>query len=179
MKILIELNTLDIASAKQTEITTITDVLQAMALDRLQMQDTAPAGKAVALPETPTAPEAETPKTEPEPAVPPTPAPQKEEPVKKTRAHKKAAEPEAAMKKEEPTAPKETPEETPEEKKPVTADTEEPAIDRTTVQNKLKEIARAGKSKGIKAILTKRNVHKFSELPDDELADVLKEAEAL
>lgn len=175
MKILIELNTLDIASAKQTEITTITDVLQAMALDRLQMQDTVPADKAVTLPETSTAPEAETPKTEPEPAVPPTPTPQKEKPVKKVRAHKKDAEPEATMKKEEPAAPKETPEET----KQVSADTEEPTVDRTTVQNKLKEIARAGKSKGIKAILTKRNVHKFSELPDDELTDVLKEAEAL
>lgn len=64
-------------------------------------------------------------------------------------------------------------EEVPEPKK------EAPAVNREEAQKKLKAIAREGKASGIKAILTERGYAKFSEVPDDELAEVLKEAEAL
>jgi outer membrane biosynthesis protein TonB len=160
MKIIIELNTKDIASARQTEITTITDVMQAMALDRLQMQDTIPADKVVTLPETP----------QPEPEQTMAPAPEKPVTHKRTKKAATKEEPEGEPDAEQPQLEPAAPE------KPAEPSTE---INRKVVQDKLKEIAKAGKAKGIKAILKAHGVEKFSALPDSDLADVLKEAEAL
>lgn len=56
---------------------------------------------------------------------------------------------------------------------------DEPVVTREEVQKKLKEIAGAGKSAGIKTLLTSYNVKKFSELPEDKLAEILGKAEAL
>jgi len=52
-------------------------------------------------------------------------------------------------------------------------------VDRETVQNRLKEIATSGKANGVKTLLKSYNIKKFSDLPDDKLAEVLEKAEAL
>lgn len=163
MKINIELNTKDIANAKQESITMITTALQAIA----QADEVAPA---VVTPEPAIIKAVEDPK----PVKTETPQPKKAA-AKKTETEKpEETKQEETVQEEKPV---EKPEETTQEEEAVQTDT--PAVDRQAVQNRLKEIAKAGKAKGIKEILTKRNVRKFSELPDDELADVLKEAEAL
>lgn len=161
MKINIELNTKDIANAKQESITMITTALQAIA----QADEAAPAA---VTPEPAIIKAVE----DPEPVKTETPQPKKA--AAKKAETEKTKETEETQQEEKPV---EEPEETAQEEEAVQTDT--PAVDRQAVQNRLKEIAKAGKAKGIKEILTKRNVRKFSELPDDELADVLKEAEAL
>ncbi|WP_292017403.1 MULTISPECIES: hypothetical protein [unclassified Megasphaera] len=175
MKINIELNTKDIANAKQESINTITAALQAIAqADEVTSVINTSAPVTVMTTDEPKA-HGQQPKT-----------------VKKASRPKKEqdkdielepATQEKTVAQEEPA----TQEKTDTSEKPVTqeepATPEEPvqeaAVDRQAVQNRLKEIAKAGKAKGIKEILTKRNVRKFSELPDEDLADVLKEAEAL
>lgn len=176
MKINIELNTKDIANAKQESINTITAALQAIAqADEVTSVINTSAPVTVMTTDEPKA-HGQQPKT-----------------VKKASKPKKEQdkdiELEPSKTQEKPVAQEEpaTQEKTDTSEKPVTqeepATPEEPvqeaAVDRQAVQNRLKEIAKAGKAKGIKEILTKRGVRKFSELPDNELADVLKEAEAL
>lgn len=160
MKIIIELNTKDIASARKENISMISDVLQAMALDHIAMLEEP--DKDVKL--NTNVISAETPQPEPDAAP--------EKPVTHKRIKK--------------AAPKEEPEGEPDAEQPQSepAEPEKPAepsteINRKVVQDKLKEIAKAGKAKGIKTILKNHGVQKFSELPDSDLADVLKEAEAL
>lgn len=176
MKINIELNTKDIANAKQESINTITAALQAIAqADEVTSVINTSAPVTVMTTDEPKA-HGQQPKT-----------------VKKASKPKKEQDKDIELeppKTQEKTVAQEEPatqEKTDTSEKPVTqeepATPEEPvqeaAVDRQAVQNRLKEIAKAGKAKGIKEILTKRGVRKFSELPDDELADVLKEAEAL
>lgn len=176
MKINIELNTKDIANAKQESINTITAALQAIAqADEVTSVINTSAPVTVMTTDEPKA-HGQQPKT-----------------VKKASKPKKEQDKDIELEppktQEKPVAQEEpaTQEKTDTSEKPVTqeepATPEEPvqeaAVDRQAVQNRLKEIAKAGKAKGIKEILTKRGVRKFSELPDDELADVLKEAEAL
>ena len=172
MKINIELNTKDIANAKQESISMITTALQAIA----QADEATPMG------------------TEPAPIVMETTEKEQPtfEPESKVKAVKKVAKPKKQQKERdkdielEPPVVQAAQEKADTQEEPVTQkkeDTQEESqdagVDRQTVQNRLKEIAKAGKAKGIKEILTERGVRKFSELPDDELADVLKEAEAL
>lgn len=176
MKINIELNTKDIANAKQESINTITAALQAIAqADEVTSVINTSAPVTVMTTDEPKA-HGQQPKT-----------------VKKASKPKKEQDKDIELEppktQEKPVAQEEpaTQEKTDTSEKPVTqeepATPEEPvqeaAVDRQAVQNRLKEIAKAGKAKGIKEILTKRGVRKFSELPDNELADVLKEAEAL
>ena len=176
MKINIELNTKDIANAKQESINTITAALQAIAqVDEVTSVINTSAPVTVMTTDEPKA-HGQQPKT-----------------VKKASKPKKEQDKDIELEppktQEKPVAQEEpaTQEKTDTSEKPVTqeepATPEEPvqeaAVDRQAVQNRLKEIAKAGKAKGIKEILTKRGVRKFSELPDNELADVLKEAEAL
>lgn len=176
MKINIELNTKDIANAKQESINTITAALQAIAqADEVTSVINTSAPVTVMTTDEPKA-HGQQPKT-----------------VKKASKPKKEQDKDIELEppktQEKPVAQEEpaTQEKTDTSEKPVTqeepATSEEPvqeaAVDRQAVQNRLKEIAKAGKAKGIKEILTKRGVRKFSELPDNELADVLKEAEAL
>lgn len=181
MKINIELNTKDIANAKQESISMITTALQAIAqADEATPMDTEPAP--IVMETT----EKEQPTFEPEKEQPAF------EPESKVKAVKKVAKPKKEQKERdkdielEPPVVQAAQEKADTQEEPVTQkkeDTQEESqdagVDRQTVQNRLKEIAKAGKAKGIKEILTKRGVRKFSELPDDELADVLKEAEAL
>ena len=172
MKINIELNTKDIANAKQESIRMITTALQAIAQ----------ADEATPVPETPVSQEQEH-KTEPNTITCQSDKAEAEHTPEFCRPNveaesKSVPKPKQATK----VKPEKNMEEPKEEPKDAAdTDTEEtaPAVDRQTVQNRLKEIAKAGKAKGIKEILTKRNVRKFSELPDEDLADVLKEAEAL
>ena len=176
MKINIELNTKDIANAKQESINTIAAALQAIAqADEVTSVINTSAPVTVMTTDEPKA-HGQQPKT-----------------VKKASKPKKEQDKDIELEppktQEKPVAQEEpaTQEKTDTSEKPVTqeepATPEEPvqeaAVDRQAVQNRLKEIAKAGKAKGIKEILTKRGVRKFSELPDNELADVLKEAEAL
>lgn len=176
MKINIELNTKDIANAKQESINTITAALQAIAqADEVTSVINTSAPVTVMTTDEPKA-HGQQPKT-----------------VKKASKPKKEQDKDIELEppktQEKPVAQEEpaTQEKTDTSKEPVAqeepetseAPVQEAAVDRQAVQNRLKEIAKAGKAKGIKEILTKRGVRKFSELPDDELADVLKEAEAL
>lgn len=176
MKINIELNTKDIANAKQESINTITAALQAIAqADEVTSVINTSAPVTVMTTDEPKA-HGQQPKT-----------------VKKASKPKKEQDKDIELEppktQEKPVAQEEpaTQEKTDTSKEPVAqeepetseAPVQEAAVDRQAVQNRLKEIAKARKAKGIKEILTKRGVRKFSELPDDELADVLKEAEAL
>ncbi|WP_296822550.1 hypothetical protein [uncultured Megasphaera sp.] len=173
MKITIELNTEDIAKANQSHITTLTEALQYLALEQTPEQ---PSVDVPVIPER--APEDQK----------GTAAPVEEEPVKPARSKRPA-------KKAEPVKPKaagpsETPD-VPEPAEPVEApkpaeptevpETPKPApeVDRDRIRNRLKELSRAGKAKGIKALILKQGAQKLSELSDAALADVLKEAESL
>lgn len=176
MKINIELNTKDIANAKQESINTITAALQAIAqADEVTSVINTSAPVTVMTTDEPkahgqqpkTVKKASKPKKEQDKDIELEPPKTQEKPV----AQEEPATQEKTDTSKEPVAQEEP--ETPE------APVQEAAVDRQAVQNRLKEIAKAGKAKGIKEILTKRGVRKFSELPDDELADVLKEAEAL
>lgn len=164
MKITIELNTKDIAKANQSHITTLTEALQYLAR-----------------PQTPEQPSVDVPVI-PERASEDqkgTAAPVEEEPAKPARSKRPA-------KKAEPVKPKAArPSETPdvlEPEEPVEApETPEPVpeVDRDSIRNRLKELSRAGKAKGIKALILKQGSQKLSDLSDTALADVLKEAESL
>lgn len=170
MKINIELNTKDIANAKQESINTITAALQAIAqADEVTSVINTSAPVTVMTTDEPkahgqqpkTVKKASKPKKEQDKDIELEPSKTQEKPV----AQEEPVTSEKTVTQEEPATPEE----------PV----QEAAVDRQAVQNRLKEIAKTGKAKGIKEILTKRGVRKFSELPDNELADVLKEAEAL
>lgn len=176
MKINIELNTKDIANAKQESINTITAALQAIAqADEVTSVINTSAPVTVMTTDEPkahgqqpkTVKKASKPKKEQDKDIELEPPKTQEKPVaqEEPATQEKPVTSEKPVTQEEPATPEE----------PV----QEAAVDRQAVQNRLKEIAKAGKAKGIKEILTKRGVRKFSELPDDELADVLKEAEAL
>lgn len=182
MKINIELNTKDIANAKQESINTITAALQAIAqADEVTSVINTSAPVTVMTTDEPkahgqqpkTVKKASKPKKEQDKDIELEPPKTQEKPVaqeepatqEKTDTSEKPVTSEKTVTQEEPATPEE----------PV----QEAAVDRQAVQNRLKEIAKVGKAKGIKEILTKRGVRKFSELPDNELADVLKEAEAL
>lgn len=176
MKINIELNTKDIANAKQESINTITAALQAIAqADEVTSVINTSAPVTVITTDEPkeheqqskTVKKASKPKKEQDKDIELEPPKTQEKPA----VQEDSVTQEKTDTSEEPVAQKETA--TPEE--PV----QKAVVDRQAVQNRLKEIAKAGKAKGIKEILTKRNVRKFSELPDEDLADVLKEAEAL
>lgn len=153
MKITIELNTEDIAKANQSRITTLTEALQYLALEQ-------PSADVPAIPERIPEDQKETAgPVEEEPARSKRPA-KKAEPVKQ-----KAAEPSEAPDVPEPAEPAEAP--------------ETPEVDRDRIRNRLKELSRAGKAKGIKALILKQGAQKLSDLSDAALADVLKEAESL
>lgn len=167
MKITIELNTEDIAKANQSHITTLTEALQYLALEQTPEQ---PSVDVSVIPE-------RAPEDQKETA-----APVEEEPAKPARSKRPA-------KKAEPVKPKVTePSEAPDVPEPAepaeapeTPETPEPApeVDRDSIRNRLKELSRAGKAKGIKALILKQGAQKLSNLSDAALADVLKEAESL
>lgn len=170
MKITIELNTEDIAKANQSHITTLTEALQYLALEQTPEQ---PSVDVPVIPER--APEDQK----------GTAAPVEEEPVKPARSKRPAkkaepVKPKAAGPSETPDVPEPAePAEAPET--PETPETPEPApeVDRDSIRNRLKELSRAGKAKGIKALILKQGAQKLSNLSDAALADVLKEAESL
>ena len=168
MKITIELNTEDIAKANQSHITTLTEALQYLALEQTPEQP----------PEQPSADVPVIPERAPEDQK-GTAAPVEEEPTKPARSKRPA-------KKAEPVKPKATePSEAPDVPEPAepaeVPETPEPApeVDRDRIRNRLKELSRAGKAKGIKALILKQGAQKLSDLSDAALADVLKEAESL
>lgn len=157
MKITIELNTEDIAKANQSYITTLTEALQYLALEQTPEQ---PSVDVPVIPER--APEGQK----------GTAAPVEEEPAKPARSKRPAKKAEPV--KQKAAAPSEAPD-VPEPAEPAEA----PEVDRDRIRNRLKELSRAGKAKGIKALILKQGAQKLSELSDAALADVLKEAESL
>lgn len=175
MKITIELNTEDITKANQSHITTLTEALQYLALERM--------------PEQPSANVPATPEQAPEEQK-KTAAPVEEEPAKPARSKRPAKKAEPVKQKPavpEPSEISETPEpaepvDTPKPVEPAEVlETPEPApeVDRDSIRNRLKELSRAGKAKGIKALILKQGAQKLSDLSDASLAAVLKEAESL
>lgn len=56
---------------------------------------------------------------------------------------------------------------------------EEKPLSRAEIQARLKEIAGAGKAKGLKKLVLAYGVNKLSEVPNDKLPELLKKAEAL
>lgn len=160
MKITIELNTEDIAKANQSHIMTLTEALQYLAREQTLEQSSADVPSI--LERDPENQKTTVVPVEEEPAKPACskrPA-KKAEPVKQ-----KAAEPSEAPDVPEPAEPAEAP--------------ETPEVDRDRIRNRLKELSRAGKAKGIKALILKQGAQKLSDLSDAALADVLKEAESL
>ena len=161
MKITIELNTEDIAKANQSHIMTLTEALQYLAREQTleQTLEQSSADVPSILERDPENQKTTVVPVEEEPARSKRPA-KKAEPVKQ-----KAAEPSEAPDVPEPAEPAEAP--------------ETPEVDRDRIRNRLKELSRAGKAKGIKALILKQGAQKLSDLSDAALADVLKEAESL
>lgn len=157
MKITIELNTEDIAKANQSYITTLTEALQYLAREQIPEQPSA---------DVPDIPE-RIPEDQKETA-----GPVEEEPAKPARSKRPAKKAEPV--KQKAAAPSEAPD-VPEPAEPAEA----PEVDRDRIRNRLKELSRAGKAKGIKALILKQGAQKLSDLSDTALADVLKEAESL
>lgn len=154
MKITIELNTEDIAKANQSHITTLTEALQYLAREQTPEQPSV---------DVPVIPER-------------APEDQKGTAARSKRPAKKAepVKPKAAGPSENPDVPEPAePAEAPETPEPA------PEVDRDRIRNRLKELSRAGKAKGIKALILKQGAQKLSDLSDAALADVLKEAESL
>lgn len=160
MKITIELNTEDIAKANQSHIMTLTEALQYLAREQTLEQSSADVPSI--LERDPENQKTTVVPVEEEPAKPA----RSKRPAKKAEPVKqKAAEPSEAPDVPEPAEPAEAP--------------ETPEVDRDRIRNRLKELSRAGKAKGIKALILKQGAQKLSDLPDAALADVLKEAESL
>lgn len=164
MKITIELNTEDIAKANQSRITTLTEALQYLALEQIPEQ----------IPEQPSADVPAIPERIPEDQK-ETAGPVEEEPAKPARSKRPAKKAEPV--KQKAAEPSEAPD-VPETAEPAEAP-ETPEVDRDRIRNRLKELSRAGKAKGIKALILKQGAQKLSDLSDAALADVLKEAESL
>lgn len=159
MKVFIELNHKDIMNAKRESLIAITGALQEIAAETA-VPEPAQASELLAAPLS----------TELAEGIPTAPAPaEAKDPQPDPAVHEApAAEPPAAAVTEPALEPAK-------EEKPVPMTKE----DREIVQQRLKEIAKEGKTKGIKEIFIKRGVKKFSDLQDSELEAVLEEAEAL
>ena len=186
MKLVIEMNNADLACAKPAHMNQIIAAMQAVAVDSRESE--APVEAAPVVNE-----KAETPATSSQPvakaatktkgeAKKAAQKPKEEKPVK-------AAEKKAPVKKEEPKVeePEPVKEEAPktEEEPKIEEPADEPpkkeasAVDRETVLNTFKALAKAGKSAACKKILQGHGLKKLSEIPEDMLGTILEEAKAI
>lgn len=189
MKIMIELNTNDIVSAKAEHLNQALAAMQVLAADSIETE--APATEAV---------QAEPVTVPAESVVKVTPDSEKAESEKPVKTVEKRAAKKQAAKKAEPAIEAEEsvvkaeeeivekPTEEPDNDSGEPKDIPEPAeapktepIDRDALTTKLRDLVHAdrSRSKAIKAILQKHGVTKVHELSDEDLASVVEEAEQL